>query len=110
MVICVCPSVSLMVTTSRQIFGTCVKKNLSKLCFCMQIILRLYVFSSCDGNLMLCDLCFVTGSFFIPYLVCLLAGGVPIFFLEIALGQLMSQGGLAAWNICPIFKGRMVKK
>ncbi|KAK2724937.1 hypothetical protein QYM36_001404 [Artemia franciscana] len=45
------------------------------------------------------------GAFFIPYLICLVAGGVPIFFLEIALGQYTAEGGISAWSICPMFKG-----
>jgi len=35
----------------------------------------------------------------------LVCGGIPTFYLEIALGQFMSQGGIGAWNICPLFKG-----
>ena len=47
------------------------------------------------------------GAFMIPYLICLVAGGIPIFFLEIAIGQYTSQGGITAWNFCPIFKGKL---
>lgn len=32
-------------------------------------------------------------------------GGIPVFFLEIALGQFMKKGGVATWNIAPLFKG-----
>ncbi|XP_046406470.1 sodium- and chloride-dependent creatine transporter 1-like [Ischnura elegans] len=45
------------------------------------------------------------GAFLIPYFICLVTGGVPIFFLEVGVGQFMSEGGITAWNICPIFKG-----
>ncbi|KAL5021959.1 hypothetical protein ScPMuIL_001114, partial [Solemya velum] len=45
------------------------------------------------------------GAFLIPYVVCLVFGGIPIFILEIALGQYMSQGPTGAWAICPLFKG-----
>ncbi|XP_077123115.1 sodium- and chloride-dependent betaine transporter-like [Ranitomeya variabilis] len=46
------------------------------------------------------------GAFFIPYLIFLLTCGIPIFFLEIALGQYTTQGPVTAWiKICPLFSG-----
>ncbi|KAG9472196.1 sodium- and chloride-dependent GABA transporter 2-like [Eleutherodactylus coqui] len=46
------------------------------------------------------------GAFFIPYLIFLFTCGIPVFFLETALGQYSSQGGVTAWRrICPIFEG-----
>ncbi|KAM9830991.1 sodium- and chloride-dependent creatine transporter 1-like isoform 2-T2 [Syngnathus typhle] len=51
-------------------------------------------------------LCYKNGGgvFLIPYLLMVFIGGIPVFFLEVALGQFMKQGGLAAWNIVPLFK------
>ncbi|KAM3926497.1 sodium- and chloride-dependent GABA transporter 2-like [Leptodactylus fuscus] len=46
------------------------------------------------------------GAFFIPYLIFLFTCGIPVFFLETALGQYTSQGGVTSWRkICPIFEG-----
>ena len=45
------------------------------------------------------------GVFLIPYLLFIFVGGIPIFFLEIALGQFMKAGSINVWNIAPLFKG-----
>ncbi|KAM9311363.1 sodium- and chloride-dependent GABA transporter 2 isoform 2-T2 [Gastrophryne carolinensis] len=46
------------------------------------------------------------GAFFIPYLIFLFTCGIPVFFLETALGQYTSEGGVTAWRrICPLFEG-----
>ncbi|XP_077070060.1 sodium- and chloride-dependent creatine transporter 1 isoform X2 [Siphateles boraxobius] len=52
-------------------------------------------------------LCYKNGGgvFLIPYILMVFFGGIPVFFLEIALGQFMKQGGVATWNIAPLFKG-----
>uniref|UniRef100_A0AAQ4Q1C9 Transporter n=1 Tax=Gasterosteus aculeatus aculeatus TaxID=481459 RepID=A0AAQ4Q1C9_GASAC len=46
------------------------------------------------------------GAFLIPYLIFLFTCGVPVFFLEVALGQYTSQGGITCWRkISPLFEG-----
>lgn len=46
------------------------------------------------------------GVFFIPYFIFLFFCGIPVFFLETALGQYTSEGGITAWRkICPMFEG-----
>ncbi|CBY35674.1 unnamed protein product [Oikopleura dioica] len=45
------------------------------------------------------------GAFLIPYLICLVLCGLPIFLFEVALGQFCSQGPIKAFNGVPIFKG-----
>ncbi|XP_058478366.1 sodium- and chloride-dependent creatine transporter 1-like [Solea solea] len=52
-------------------------------------------------------LCYENGGgvFLIPYLLFVFVGGIPVFFLEISLGQFMKAGGINVWNIAPLFKG-----
>lgn len=47
------------------------------------------------------------GAFLIPYFIFLFGGGLPVFFLEVALGQFTSEGGITCWEkLCPIFTGK----
>jgi len=49
---------------------------------------------------------FVLGIFLIPYLIFLFLLGIPLFYLEVNLGQFTSQGAVQCWRMAPIFKGR----
>uniref|UniRef100_H2Z8Z5 Transporter n=1 Tax=Ciona savignyi TaxID=51511 RepID=H2Z8Z5_CIOSA len=48
------------------------------------------------------------GAFLIPYAIFLVLGGIPIFFLEVSLGQYMSEGGVTSWRITPIGTGELM--
>lgn len=46
------------------------------------------------------------GAFLIPYVCMLLLCGMPLFFMELALGQFVSLGPVTSWAaICPLAKG-----
>ena len=46
-----------------------------------------------------------TAVFFIPYLIMLFFVGIPIFFLELSLGQFTSNSPLTCWGMAILFKG-----
>uniref|UniRef100_A0A672SDR3 Transporter n=1 Tax=Sinocyclocheilus grahami TaxID=75366 RepID=A0A672SDR3_SINGR len=46
------------------------------------------------------------GAFFVPYVIFFICCGIPVFFLETALGQFTSEGGITCWRkVCPLFEG-----
>ncbi|XP_039618861.1 sodium-dependent noradrenaline transporter [Polypterus senegalus] len=45
------------------------------------------------------------GAFLIPYTFFLFIAGIPLFYMELALGQFNREGAATVWKICPIFKG-----
>ena len=48
-----------------------------------------------------------SGAFLIPYLIFLIFGGIPIFFLEVSIGQYLSEGGITSWmRLAPITAGK----
>lgn len=56
-------------------------------------------------NLMICVF---SGAFLIPYTLFLVIAGMPLFYMELALGQYNREGAATVWKICPIFKGIVV--
>ncbi|XP_046569971.1 sodium- and chloride-dependent glycine transporter 1-like [Haliotis rubra] len=45
------------------------------------------------------------GAFLIPYFVGIITCGVPLFFLEVTIGQFSNMSATHVWVICPLFKG-----
>ncbi|XP_048828356.1 sodium-dependent noradrenaline transporter-like isoform X2 [Brienomyrus brachyistius] len=45
------------------------------------------------------------GAFLIPYVFFLFIAGIPLFYMELAIGQYNREGAATVWKICPMFKG-----
>lgn len=48
------------------------------------------------------------GAFFLPYLLMLVVCGLPLMFMELALGQFASLGAITIWKVSPLFKGKFI--
>lgn len=49
------------------------------------------------------------GSFLVPYLVMLIVEGMPLLYLELAVGQRMRQGSIGAWKTISPYLGGVGK-
>ena len=48
------------------------------------------------------------GAFLIPYIVMLITCGMPMYIMEVALGQYIAEGPIQVWRIvCPLFRGKI---
>lgn len=48
----------------------------------------------------------VSGAYLVPYFILLLLIGIPLFFLELAVGQRIRRGSIGVWNyVCPHLGG-----
>lgn len=46
------------------------------------------------------------GAYLVPYFILLLIIGIPLFFLELAVGQKVRRGSIGVWNyVCPSLGG-----
>ena len=57
-----------------------------------------------EGNLCL----LISGAFLIPYIIMLILCGMPMFYMELAVGQYFSLGPIGTWGaVCPLFQGKV---
>lgn len=47
-----------------------------------------------------------SGAFLLPYFLITVFGALPLFFMELVLGQYNRQGPITVWKICPFFRGQ----
>lgn len=53
-------------------------------------------------------LSFLAATFLIPYFIMLAINGIPLFYMELAIGQYLSLGTVGAWTaLCPIARGKL---
>ena len=50
------------------------------------------------------------GAFLIPFWFFMLLAGVPLFYLEVCLGQFSGISSMFVWRMCPLFKGARYKR
>lgn len=50
----------------------------------------------------------LAATFLIPYFIMLAINGIPLFYMELAIGQYLSLGTVGAWTaLCPIARGML---
>lgn len=50
-----------------------------------------------------------SGGFLIPYFIMLILEGIPLFYMELAIGQKMSLGSIGAWTAISPYLGGVGK-
>lgn len=51
----------------------------------------------------------LAGAFLVPYCIMLVVGGIPLFYMELALGQFNRKGAITCWGrLVPLLKGKIL--
>ena len=67
-----------------------------------------FVFFKREAKYFIGSASFFSGAFLLPYILMLIMGGIPLFYMELALGQFNRSGAITCWaRICPLFKGKL---
>lgn len=40
----------------------------------------------------------------------LIFGALPLFYMELVVGQYNRSGPISVWNMCPLFKGKIIRE
>lgn len=64
-------------------------------------------FLFCSAYIIMVFTIILAGAFLIPYLTMLGIAGIPIFLLEVSLGQFASQGPVSVWKCIPALQGKL---
>ena len=77
-------------------------------CFlpCFFVVFFVFFFTFTNSRLLITSVYFAA-TFLIPYFVMLAINGIPLFYMELAIGQYLSLGTVGAWTaICPLARGK----
>ncbi|XP_022650591.1 sodium- and chloride-dependent GABA transporter 1-like isoform X2 [Varroa destructor] len=44
-------------------------------------------------------------AFLVPFFISIVLCGIPLFVMEVSIGQYLNTGGIGIWNLVPMFKG-----
>lgn len=73
---------------------------------CFVSLYLFYIYFICFGAIIIGNFFFIAGAFLIPYAIMMLIEGIPLFFLEFAIGQRFRRSALGCYNrIHPALKG-----
>lgn len=50
----------------------------------------------------------IAGAFLVPFFISIVLCGIPLFVMEVSIGQYLNTGGIGIWNLVPMFKGTLL--
>jgi len=53
---------------------------------------------------------FISASFLVAFLSALVVCAIPMYYMEVVVSQYSGRGMFNVWGICPLIKGKFIKK